>query len=157
MNWILILLFGAVCLCLVGAGLTRRGKIYEYPFLAGTTFLGFVFPQLPALAEDPFLPNGAFSKTMIFTILCAASCGLGWKAGNTPIRTFKWDLDGHRLKWIALLLSVAGAFFYYKLSRLPKEMLSASQWSGAPVMYLFLGKTLTYGFVIAVLCFVKKP
>jgi hypothetical protein len=157
MNWFLIFIFSAVCLWLVASGLTRAGKIYEYPFLAGTTFLGFVLPQLPALADDPFLPASAFAKTMVVTIFCAVSCGLGWIAGNRPLRTLQWRLDGQRLLGSAALLSAAGAFFYFQLSRLPSELTSASQWSGLPVAYLFLGRTLTYGFVIALLCFIRRP
>jgi oligosaccharide repeat unit polymerase len=157
MNWLLIYIFSAVCLWLIGAGLTRSGKIYEYPFLAGTTFLGFVLPQMPALANDPFLPEGAFAKTASFTILCAAACGLGWTTGNRPMRILRWTLDGRRLLWVAALLSVAGAFFYFKLSRLPKEVLSSSQWTGLPVQYIFFAKLLNYGFLVAVLCFMRRP
>jgi hypothetical protein len=157
MNWLLIVVLLAVSIGLAAAGLTRPGKIYEYPFLAGTTFLGFVLPQLPAYADDPFLPEGAFAKTLLFTIICAAACGAGWAAGNRPMRVFAWRFDERRLLWIAMLLSLGGAFFYFKLSRLPKEVLSTTQWTGLPVMYVFFSKLVTYGLVTALLCFVRRP
>jgi hypothetical protein len=131
--------------------------VYEYPFLAGTTFLGFVLPQLPAFADDPFLPEGAFAKTVIFTILCAAACGAGWAAGKRPIQMLTWRFEERRLLWIAALLSLFGAFFYFKLSRLPKEVLSATSWSGAPTMYFFFSKLVGYGLVMALLCFMRRP
>jgi hypothetical protein len=157
MNWLLFAVLVAATIWLTAAGLTRRGKVYEYPFLAATTILGFVVPQLPAFADDPFLPQGAFAKTVLFTVFCVAACGTGWAAGNRPMRMFDWRFDERRLLWLAALLSLSGAFFYFKLSRLPKEALSASQWSGLPVAYLFFGRLLTYGFITALLCFTRRP
>jgi hypothetical protein len=157
MNWLLLATLLAVSIWLTATGFSRPGKIYEYPFLAGTTFLGFVLPQLPAFAGDPFLPEGAFAKTVLFTTLCAAACGAGWAVGNQPMRILAWRLHERRLLWVAALLSVAGAFFYFKLSRLPKEVLSGSMYTGLPVMYLFFGKLVGYAFVTAVLCFMHRP
>ena len=50
MNWILIAALAVVCLVLIVQGMRAPGKIYEFPFLAGATFLGFLLPQMPALA-----------------------------------------------------------------------------------------------------------
>lgn len=156
MNWLLVIILAGMSLYLVGMGLGGKGKIYEFPFFAGATFLGFVLPQLPALANDPFLPDGAFETTLLFTILCAASVGWGWKIGNRPLRSLRWRFDEGRLLWVAAALSLVGAYFYYKLSRLPKEVLDSSQWTGLPIMYLFFGTLLTYGFVIAVMSYMRS-
>lgn len=155
MNWILLLILLAVCIGLLGTGLRRRGGVYEYPFLAGATFLGFVLPQMPALADDPYLPAGAFAKAAFFTILCAISCGAGWAAGNRPLDSLRWALDERRLVRLAAVLVAAGAVFYYKLSMLPKEVLYATQWTGLPVAYLFIARLLSYGLYIAVLCLMR--
>jgi hypothetical protein len=157
MNWLLIAILLAASIWLTASGLTRPGKVYEYPFLAGTTFIGFVLPQLPAFADDPFLPEGAFAKTVIFTIFCSAACGAGWAAGNRPMRALAWRFDEQRLLWIAALLSLVGAFFYFKLSRLPREVLSETQWTGLPVMYLFFARLVGYGSDTALLCFLRRP
>jgi hypothetical protein len=158
MNWLLILLLLSLCIWLMLVGVSRPGKIYEYPFLAGATFLGFVLPQLPALANDPFLPPDAFARTALFTILCATMCGVGWAAGKRPFRAMRWDLDERCLLWVAAILSLAGAFFYFKISHLPAELLPTNQiWTGSPVMYLFFARLLTYGLAIAALCFARCP
>jgi hypothetical protein len=52
-SWLLISLIAAVCLWLVGKGLSRPGGIYELSFLAGGASLGFLLPQLLGLANNP--------------------------------------------------------------------------------------------------------
>jgi hypothetical protein len=157
MNWLLLAILLILSVGLIAAGLTRPGKIYEYPFLAGTTFLGFVVPQLPAYADDPFLPAGAFARAVLFTTLCAAAIGAGWAAGNRPMRMFSWRFDERRLLRVAALLVIAGAFFYFKINRLPKWVQEESQWTGIISVYAFFSRLLFYGWVIAVLCYVRRP
>jgi hypothetical protein len=156
MNWLLIFILLSLCLWLIMKGLSRPGGIYEYPFLAGATFLGFALPQMPALANDPFLPPDAFAKTAFVTILCVAACSLGWVAGKRPMPGLNWSFDERRLEWLAVFLSFTGAFFYFKISRLPPEM-TEGLWTGVPVMYWFFARYLTYGFALAVLCFARRP
>jgi hypothetical protein len=156
MNWLLIFILLALCLWLILKGLSRPGGIYEYPFLAGATFLGFALPQMPALANDPFLPPDAFAKTAFVTILCAAACSLGWVAGKRPIIGLNWSFDERSLQWLAALLSLIGGFFYFKISRLPPEM-TAGLWTGLPVMYWFFARYVTYGFTLAVLSLARRP
>lgn len=152
MNWALILILLAVCVSLLWSGMRRPGAIYEYPFLAGATFLCFALPQMPALADDPHLLSGAFAKTAFFTILCAAACGLGWVAGNRPLSGLQWTPSERRVGGLAAVLTAAGAFFYYKLSTLPRDVLDATLYTGLPVAYLFFARLLSYGLYLAVLC-----
>jgi hypothetical protein len=157
MNWLLIYTLAAVCLGLLLLAMRRPGGIYAYPFVAGATFLFFVVPQLPALANDPFLPPDAFAKAAVLCVLCAAMCGLGWAVGKRPMIGMSWTFDERRLLWIAAVLSLTGAFFFFKISRLPDELTSMDQWTGLPVAYLFFAKLMTYGFAIAILSFVRRP
>ena len=158
MNWLLIWAFIAVCLVLIVSGLIRRGGVYQYPFLAGATFLGFIAPQLPALADDRFLPAGGLAMTLVMAIFCAICCGAGWIAGSRPIRSLmRWTLDEQRLLWAAAAFSLIGALFFLRISRLPEEVRLATQPSGTIVVYLFFAKMIVYGFVLAVLCFAFRP
>lgn len=152
MEWALIFILLMVCVGLIASGLRHRGGVYEFPFLAGTTFLGFVLPQMPALADDAHLPDGAFAKAALFTALCALACGLGWAAGQRPSSGQPWAIDKQRALGLAAVLSGVGAFFYYKMSMLPKEVTEASLYTGLPVAYLFFGKLLSYGLYLALLC-----
>jgi hypothetical protein len=157
MSWLLISLFTAVCLWLVSKGLSHSGGIYEFPFLAGATFLGFLLPQLLGLADDPYLPAAAFEKMVFFTILCAIAMGVGWAWGAAPSVGARWSFDERRLLWVAAGLSLIGAIFSYKIDRLPPEMTEASNWTGLPVAYLFFARVKVYGFAIAALCFARRP
>jgi hypothetical protein len=72
------------------------------------------------------------------------------------MRVFAWRFDEQRLLWVAALLVLAGAFFYFKLSRLPKEVLVVSQWTGITTVYAFFSRLLFYGWAIGVLSFVRR-
>lgn len=154
-----LLTFGlfVVCVALMVQGLKRRDGIYGFPFLAGATFLGFIVPQMIGLANDRFLPVGAFEQTAVFTILCAIMCGLGWAAGDRPSTAFRWVFDETRLLRVAAFVSLFGAYFYFAMSRLPPEVRMSTMPSGTAVMYLFFARMLTYGFIVAVLCFARRP
>ena len=153
MNWLLLSIFILVCLACLAHGLIRRGGIYEYPFLAGATFLGFVAPQLPGILQDRFLPDEAVTRMLIVTILCAAMCGLGWMAGRRPFeRSLRWTFSERHLIWVAAGLSALGVFFFFKISRLPEEMRNPTMPSGILTIYLFFARMMVYGFAIAVLC-----
>lgn len=74
MNWLFTWLMLAAVLWLIGWGLLRRERIYQFPFLVGVITFSFILPQIPALAADPFLPHGAYVKTIAFSILCLIMC-----------------------------------------------------------------------------------
>lgn len=160
-SWVLIGLFVAACLWLVGQGLVgqerARGRIYELPFLAGATFLGFLLPQLPGVAADPYVPVAAFEKMIFFTILCVIAIGVGWASGARPLTVAAWSFDERWLLWMAAALSLLGAFFSYKIDQLPPELVNTSMWTGLPVAYLFFARAKLYGFAIATLCFCRRP
>lgn len=136
-------------------GLRRPEGVYQYPFLAGATFLGFIAPQLPALVDDPFLPAGAVTRTALFAILCVSACGLGWQVTLPRLATAPQRFDETRLLMVSALLSAAGAFFYFKVSHLPPEI-KYSIYTGMPVVYLFFAKLLNYGFAIALICGARR-
>jgi hypothetical protein len=140
---------------LVIAGLRRPECVYEFPFLAGATFLGFIVPQLPALLEDRFLPAGAAAQTTLFAILCVAACGLGWQVTLPRFASKPWHFDETRLLLASALLSAIGAYFYFALSHLPPEI-KYSIYTGQPVVYQFFAKMLSYGFAIALVCCARR-
>jgi hypothetical protein len=151
----LLVTLAILCALLLLQGMLSRGRIYQYPFLAGAVFAGFALPQFVGLAHYPFLPDGALEATLIMANLSAAMCWLGSAAVHRPLRAFNWDYDERRLLIVAAALSLLGGYFYYAISRLPVEMTGISQWTGLPVAYLFLARILTYGFAIGVLLFAR--
>lgn len=151
----LLFIFVSLCALLLLSGMMRRGAMYEFPFLAGAVLVGFALPQFLGLSRDPFLPPGALNKTLIVAILAAGMCWLGNAANARPLPWFWWDYNERRLLYGAAVLSLAGAYFYFAISRLPEEMTDATQWTGLPVAYFFFARMLSYGFAIAVLLYAR--
>jgi hypothetical protein len=156
MTGFLLLTLAFTCAFLIVQGLVRRGGIYQYPFLAGAVFAGFLLPQFVGLSRDRFLPSGALDATLVLAILSASMCWLGAVVVRRPMRAGNWELSEKRLLVASAVLSLLGAYFYFALSRLPPEMLSVSQWSGLPVAYLFFARMLTYGFALGVLLYARN-
>ena len=153
MNLVLVGMLLGLCLAMMVWGLVRRGGVYQYPFLIGAIVFAFVLPQLPGLAIDPYLPEGTFAKAMLVIFLCVVMAHVGWIANRRPLQHFRWHLDDKKLVIAAACLSVVGAVFYYKFTRLPDEVRSMT---GTPVVYLFLAKLLGFGFATAVFCWFKS-
>lgn len=151
----LLIMFAVVCVFLLLQGMLRRGAIYEYPFLAGAVFAGFVLPQVIGLSNDRFLPPGGLQGTLIMAILAAISCWVGAKMARPPRQAPVWNYSDTRLVMVSAGLSLLGGYFYYAISQLPVEMTENTQWTGLPVAYLFFARLLTYGFALAVLMFAR--
>jgi hypothetical protein len=151
----LLLTLAAVCGLLLLQGMLGRGAIYQYPFLAGATFGGYVLPQLIGLSNDRFLPPGSVSATLVMASLCAAMCWVGAAAAGKPVHRSYPDYDERRLLIVSTFLSLIGAYFFYAISRLPPEMFQGTQWTGLPVAYLFFARVMTYGFALAVLLYAR--
>ncbi|KQY26678.1 hypothetical protein [Rhizobium sp. Root482] len=156
MNWLLTSGLLAMVSFLLGWGMIRRERLFEFPFLVGVMTFSFIIPQVPGLAEDHFLADGAFNRTVAFSIACLFMCWLGWRKNAKPLRFMNVQFDEFRLLVAALMLSLCGAYFYFQLSRLPGDMTIAVQMTGAPVVYIFFGRFLSYGLAIAVLCMARR-
>ena len=156
MNTLLVLCLLASTVFLLGWGMLRPERIYEFPFLTGVITFSFILPQVPGLAAESFLPAGAFARTAVFMMLCLFMCWWGWSGKAKPLSAFRIDFDEERLLIVAAVLSVAGAYFYFKLSRLPGELTIAVQMTGVPVVYIFFSRLLSYGLAIAALCIFRR-
>ncbi|TWF48078.1 hypothetical protein [Neorhizobium alkalisoli] len=156
MSTLLVSCLTACTLFLLGWGMLRPERIYEFPFLTGVITFSFILPQVPGLATESFLPAGAFARTAVFMMLCLFMCWWGWSGKAKPFSFFRIDFDEGRLLIVAAVLSVAGAYFYFKLSRLPGELTIAVQMTGVPVIYIFFSRLLSYGMAIAALCIVRR-
>lgn len=154
LTWIFVALVGCF---LAGGLLLRAERMYQFPFLAGVMTFGFLLPQIPALMHDPFLPSGAYAKTMFMGVLSLSMLALGWRIAKSPIRLLSMSFSERRLIVAAAGLSAFGAVFYFLLSRLPGDISIGMQMTGIPVVYLFFAQLMPYGLAIALLCFARRP
>ena len=88
MNWLLTWMFVAIVLWFLAEGFMRPDRIYQFPFLAGVMTFSFILTKLPAAANDPFLPEGAYAKTIFLGVLCLLSLRLGWSSRARPLAMF---------------------------------------------------------------------
>lgn len=156
-NWTLTVVLASISLALVGRAMLYREKFFEYPFLVSAIFVVFILPQLPGLAQDPYLPADAYAKTLAFTISCLLACWAGWNSSRKPFKSLAHGLDQRTLSIGAILLSIVGSIFYYQLSRQRGELIVGAGLTGLPVMQVFFSRLLVYGLGIAVLCFARRP
>ncbi|QDY70482.1 hypothetical protein [Qingshengfaniella alkalisoli] len=157
MSNILLVALVALTLGCLFRGLVDTRRIFELPFLAGLIVASFVLPQAISLLYAPFLPVGAYDKTIFMTLLCFLFLLVGWQIARRPIDLLRADLSERRLMEVATVFSLIGAYFYYKLGQIPGEAIVGVQISGAPVKYLFFARLMTYGLTIACLCFARRP
>lgn len=157
MTWPLAWMLFALVLWMLGTGLVRTARAYEFPFLAGLMAFSFLLPQIPPVAGDPAVTEAAFSKTLAMTLLCLAMLRLGWGSRRPPISFFSDTFSEKRLLNAALVMSLGGAFFFFQLSRMSNELTVGVQMSGTGVAYLFFARLMIYGLAIATLCYARRP
>lgn len=157
----LLIIFTAECLLILGWGMKKHDRIYQFPFLAAAVFSGWVLPQLLGLSQRPdAFPDGALEKTLIVTILCLAMCSWGYVSDKSPqpLQRLNWFYDDTRLLKSAFILSLTGAFFFWEISSFSESAIDAmgGQWTGIVTVYAFFAKLVGYGFAIALICLFRS-
>jgi hypothetical protein len=147
-------MFTIACAALLLWGFTRKDGGYQYPFLAGVMFTGWVLPQLWGLAGSPQLPDGAFTRVVLMSTLCAVACLAGYKSASGPLRGLDWSYSKQRLQQAAVALTLIGVVFQLLVDYFPFTR-SGGQASGLSVALLFFAEIKKYGFVIAVMLFLR--
>ena len=130
-------------------GLWRPSRVYQFPFLAGCVFALWAWPQFYRLHASGAVPDNMLNKAHIMSILCSGMCYLGYQKGKRPIQKLNWAFNRNRLSFAALVMTMIGLVFQYKLSQIPDEV-RGTQMSGLPVIYLFFAEFLVFGFALAV-------
>lgn len=149
MTFTLLALLILICVTLLAWGYRKPERMLHYPFLAGCVFTGFVYPQLLGLSmNSEKLPPYALDKTIFMTILCIGACYLGHTINKTPFQFFNWPFDNSRLLTAATILSLSGAYFFFKVSELAEGIMT-NRWTGIVTIFVFLSTTLTIGLAIA--------
>ncbi len=131
-----------------------KSRYFEFPFWFGAIGLGWFYPQaIGGYHGIDLLPDGYFQKGMMFATLCTVAMWLGYVQSTHRNRAHSGTLwlmeryDPTRLYYACTGLCVMGFFFFFKLQMLPEELKASSQWTGAPVMYLFLSGMFKIGFI----------
>jgi hypothetical protein len=159
MSEFLLLIFILECIILLVWGLLKPERMYYFPFMAAAVFSGWILPQCIGWFNSiEILPKGSFEKTIFMTILCLGSCYLGFILNHKSMLAFNWSFNEKRLLQGSAILSLLGAYFFFKVSQISGTVteIHGGAWTGIITIYVFFSKLLTFGFVIAVLIYLKN-
>jgi hypothetical protein len=132
----------------------RKEGVYEFPFLAGGLYAGWLLPQVIGLVNNPFLPEGGMERFAIMAILSGAMILLGYVWPKEPLRLFDWQYDYKKLENVAIILATIGTLFFIAIQQLPEVYRTgAGRVSGPRVALLFFATLLSYGFAVALLTY----
>ena len=153
-------LFLIISLCLLGWGLMRLERAYQYPFFMGATFLIFIVPQAFALINNQGeVSDRALARVFLMACLCAAMCWVGYQftPDSKLITKLNIEIDEQKLLQAGVALMVIGHFFNFLLSRITIETSFNGNWSGRATIYVFFTKVLYIAFAIFLRQTLKTP
>lgn len=148
-----------ICLGLLGWGLIRLERVYQYPFFMGGIFVSFILPQAIALINKPGpVTQQALERLFLMSCLCAAMCWLGYQL--PPSRNFikKLDLviDPQNFFQGGIVLVLIGFVSNLLISRLPDAAKESTQWTGIITIYVFFSSLIYPGFTILLLSTLRR-
>lgn len=158
MNQLLLGLLFLICIGLIMWGLKQKNGIYQYPFLAGSTFIVYIFPQAFAITQYPGdIPKIAIQRTLVMCCLCLTMCFLGYKI-KIPS---KWLLkkqqiyDKNRLNIAAYIYIIIGIILLFSSSFVEPKFASGGAetayragHTGIVTVILFFSRVFYLGFSI---------
>lgn len=150
-----------ICLGLLGWGIVRMERIYQYPFFMGSVFVSFLLPQAFALVDNPRgVSQTALERVLLMSCLCAAACWVGYQADPNQ----KWlskltiEVSPKRLYRANIFLMLVGNFFYLRISGMAIQTSETNgNWTGAATIYIFFAQVVYIAFAFFLLEALKRP
>lgn len=135
-------IFVMICFGLLGWGLIRPERIYQYPFFMGFIFVSFILPQVFGLINYPDpLTQQALERALLVSCLCAAACWLGYQVPSDRriVKKLNVKVDERRLLRAALVVLGIAYFFHILLRGVDTESIEsiAGAWTGKVTIYAF--------------------
>lgn len=159
MTHLLIAFLAIECALILGWGLRQRERYLQFPILASAVFLGWLLPQFLGLTKWDAQPPGALSKTVLMAIFCLGAAHWGYVKNKQAAQLFDWTFNRRKLLKSSAILSLLGAFFFFKVGQVAAEanMLYGGAWTGIITIYVFFAQMLTVGFAIALILHLRRP
>lgn len=153
-------LFILICIALLGWGLARPERIYQYPFFMGGIFVAFILPQAIALLNSPYdtVNQQALERVLLMSCLCAFMCWLGYQAPSKPSFIKKLDIsvDYQKIFYGGIVLVLIAYFSHFLILRLPSAVRGQTQWTGIVTIYAFFRNLIYPGFSILLLSTLQR-
>lgn len=150
-----------ICIALLGWGVIRVERIYQYPFFMGIMFVSFILPQVFSLLNKPGpVTNEALERLLFMSCLCAVACWVGYKFKPNKRWLSKLNIiiDERKLFRAGVALMVQGLFFNFLLSRTTIQTSAINgNWTGPATIFLFFAQVINIAFAIFFLQTLKRP
>jgi hypothetical protein len=153
-------IFTLICIGLLGWGISKPERAYQFPFIMGFIFVSFLLPQAFVLVENPGAANPeALVKVLLVSCLCAICCLLGYQiAPNRKLlQTLNIQIDHDRLFNAAIILALMGHLFSFLIGRTVITISDLGTWSGAGTIYIFFFQVIYIAFTIFLTKFIDNP
>lgn len=150
----------AICIGLLGWGLIRLERIYQYPFFMGGIFVSFILPQAIALINNPGAASTkAVERVLIMSCFCAAMCWLGYQLPPSINLIKKLDIaiNPDKLLHGGIVFILIGYISSFLIFQLPEAVRDNTQWTGIITVYGFFGGLIYPGLTIVLLSALQRP
>ncbi len=149
-----------ICIVLLGWGVIRIERIYQYPFFLGSMFVSFIVPQVFSLISNPKeVSPEALERVLFVSCLCAAACLIGYhmKPNLRWLAKLNIAVDERKLYRAGIVLMANGWFFNFLLSRTTPDIAGNGNWTGPATIYIYFAQTSNLAFGIFILQVLKHP
>ncbi|MEP0911405.1 hypothetical protein NDI45_10795 [Leptolyngbya sp. GB1-A1] len=149
-----------ICAGLLGWGLIRPERVYQFPFFMGAIFVSFILPQAISLVDNPGLPDEvALNRVLLMCCLCTAMSWIGYQAqpNQRLLTKLNIPLDKQKLFKAGIFLLVMAYFFNFLLSRTDIQRTDSGTWQGPSTIYIFFASVIYIAFSIFLLYALNQP
>jgi hypothetical protein len=170
--WLLFGLLIVLASVMLGWGLLRPERFYQYPTLAGGTWICFMGPQITGALRNPdkypqmVLSDSGLETALLMSIFCIACGWLGYlrpiSFRNRPVSTL---YPSRSLFQAGVALYLVGFFGAYKLAQFAGGFISQftegghyeMEWRGLPVLYSAFSQMIYPGLLLTLLATLRHP
>jgi hypothetical protein len=155
--------FILICLAILGWGMLRLERVYQYPFVMAAIFLSFIAPQANSLLNNEssrYISLAMLEKVLLYSCMCAAMCWYGYKRYQPKeqwLSMLDIFLDDRRLFHAGVVLFAIGYSCNFLLSVINIERTIYGTWTGPATILVFFGSLMSIAFPIFLLSTLKKP
>jgi len=170
--WLLFSVLVLLSVAMLAWGLAGRERFYQFPTLAGATWLFFMCPQVVGALRNPgkypniVLSDHGLETALAMCVLCAACGWLGYLRPSGGRTSEVHDLTPPQSLFLAgVSLYAVGFFGAYKLAELSGGFIHqftegghyALEWRGLPVLYFGIAQMIYPGLLLALLGALRQP
>ncbi|MBD2654449.1 hypothetical protein H6G45_13345 [Synechocystis sp. FACHB-383] len=151
--------FILLCLSILGWGIIRVERIYQFPTFMASIFVMFIWPQINSLISAPDgVTEEMIERIIIMSCLCVAMCWIGYcsSPNRQLLQRLNTTLDEDKLTQAASALTVLGLFSFYLTGQVARTLQAGVQWTGRATIFAFFTQLSTLGFAIFLMLLLRR-